>query len=218
MVGQPVTSAREEILGTLRSALAQAPVRSEAPAQGYRRHTGAGAGQRAETFVKRVSDYQAEVIRCGESADAVGTAIREVAQRLSITRLVAPERVCREWLDGEAAGPLEVIEDHAGLSADDLDHVDAVVTGCEVGIAQTGVLVLNGDPWCGRRIISLVPDIHLCVVRVSHIVDVVPEAIERLDPRTPQTWIAGPSATSDIELERVEGVHGPRTLIVIVAG
>jgi L-lactate dehydrogenase complex protein LldG len=116
------------------------------------------------------------------------------------------------------AGQVRVLPDAADVGWADLDAVSAVVTGAAVAIADTGVVVLDGDQRCGRRAISLIPDVHVCVVRAAQIVGLTPEAVARLDPRRPQTWIAGPSATSDIELDRVEGVHGPRTLIVVLAG
>ncbi|MFE7773683.1 lactate utilization protein C [Streptomyces sp. NPDC057445] len=112
------------------------------------------------------------------------------------------------------------VADRAGTAPAELDAVDSVVTGCALAIAETGTIVLDGGPDQGRRRITLVPDHHICVVRApGQVVASVPQALPRLDPVRPLTWISGPSATSDIELDRVEGVHGPRTLeVVLVTG
>ncbi len=105
-----------------------------------------------------------------------------------------------------------------GLSPEALDATDGVITTAALAIAETGTIVLDGGPGQGRRALSLVPDYHLCILHASQIVGIVPQALERLEPGRPCTWISGPSATSDIELDRVQGVHGPRTLEVILAG
>jgi L-lactate dehydrogenase complex protein LldG len=115
----------------------------------------------------------------------------------------------------DGSSTVEVLRDD-GLDADTLAVVDGVLTAATVAVAETGTIVLDGSPDQGRRIISLLPDLHICVIRPDQVVASVPEAVARLKPRRPLTWISGPSATSDIELNRVEGVHGPRQLHVIV--
>ncbi len=215
-VGEDDTSARTEILDRLHHALRHRPEGQAAPADRAYRHTAPwDPAQRSDILVERLLDYQADVVRCGPSQAEMGTAVLAVLHQHGVGRVVAPPAVVEALL---ALVVVEVVPDSPSLTARDLDAVDAVVTGAALAIADTGVLVLDGDRWCGRRAITLVPDLHVCVVRVDQVVALVPEAIARLDPTRPQTWIAGPSATSDIELDRVEGVHGPRTLVVVLAG
>ncbi len=180
----------------------------------YRRTGETDPARLAALLSDRLVDYRATVYPC--PADAVG---ETVARILAGTGpLAVPPEVPAGWL---AAYPGAILPDGdpAPLTVADLDAAAAVLTGCTVAIAQTGTLVLDAGPAQGRRALSLVPDHHLCVVLVGQIVATVPEALARIaDPRRPLTFISGPSATSDIELSRVEGVHGPRRLDVILAG
>jgi L-lactate dehydrogenase complex protein LldG len=161
-------------------------------------------------FVERVEDYRAVVVRC--APDEVADRVREGLA--DATRVVVPDGFPDAWLPGG----VEQIADDPPLTAYDLDEIDAVVTTAALGIAVTGTIVLDHGPGQGRRALSLVPDRHVCVVTADQVVTDVPDAVRRLDPLRPLTWISGPSATSDIELDRVEGVHGPRNLHVIVVG
>ncbi|HET8599037.1 MAG TPA: LUD domain-containing protein [Segeticoccus sp.] len=219
---QPASSpdpvAREEVLRRVREALGErrTKVRVDIP-RGYRAEGSLLNGELQGLFIERVEDYKATVTRCGPSDEAVAEAVRTTLEELSARVVVAPEEACARWLG--APGPdRRVTVDDGSLTSEDLDTVDAVVTGSAVGIAETGTIVLDGSGASGRRILSLVPDVHVCVVRAADVVQTVPEALVELDPERPLTFISGPSATSDIELSRVEGVHGPRTLRVILAG
>ncbi|HIT75193.1 MAG TPA: LUD domain-containing protein [Candidatus Avipropionibacterium avicola] len=164
-----------------------------------------------DLFVERVDDYRAEV-HVVDEADLT-LRLGEVLGAHKVKSLVIPPGLEGAWLKTTHA---RLIRDDPSVTAADLDQVDAVVTGSAVGIAVTGTIVLDASPDQGRRLITLVPDLHVCIVRVDDIVGSVPEAVRRLSPTRPLTWISGPSATSDIELNRVEGVHGPRTLVVLV--
>ncbi|HWU24120.1 MAG TPA: LUD domain-containing protein [Nocardioides sp.] len=196
-------SVRDEILGRIRSALSgvepdDVPV--VAPA-------GAAVRDLVGHFAERVADYRATVVRC--PGDGVTAAV--AAALPDGARVVVPPALPADVLAGIAQ---PVVDE--GLSAYRLDELDAVVTCARVGIAETGTIVLDHEPDQGRRTISLVPDRHVCIVYADQVVADVPDAFPLLDPRRPLTWISGPSATSDIELDRVEGVHGPRRLHVIV--
>jgi L-lactate dehydrogenase complex protein LldG len=196
-------TAREEILGRVRAALSEAPA-PPAEVTVPRRSPGP-TDDVVGLFCERVADYRAEVERCAAS---------ELAGRLRAALPEGARVVVPPGLDLEVPG--SVVDD--GLSAHDLDEVDAVVTRARLGIAETGTIVLDHGPGQGRRAITLVPDRHVCVVEASQVVADVPDAFDVLDVARPLTWISGPSATSDIELDRIEGVHGPRNLHVIVVG
>ncbi|MDP9116382.1 MAG: LUD domain-containing protein [Actinomycetota bacterium] len=196
-------SAREEILERIRAGLTDRPV--AAPIlRTYRGPRGAG---NLDEFVGRLEDYSATVHRSNE----VATAITVILAGRGFSRVVVPAGFPVEWLPEI---PIEVVPEPA--SVDSLDAVSAVVTTCAVAIAETGTIVLDAGPGMGARALTLIPDYHLVVVRAAQVLAIVPDAIAALDPTRPLTWISGPSATSDIELKRVEGVHGPRTLDVLL--
>jgi L-lactate dehydrogenase complex protein LldG len=204
-----VTVARDEILELVRGALAgSAP--AERVVRAYRR-----GGESGPTVVdllcERLADYKAEVRRV--TTDDLPRAIAETCAARSVSRLGVPPGLTQDW----RPATLEIVEDH-GLTPGELDGLDGVVTACTLAIAETGTLVLAAGPDEGRRALTLVPDIHICVVWESQIVDTVPAAFTELGPlaHRPLTLVSGPSATSDIELSRVEGVHGPRQLVVLV--
>jgi L-lactate dehydrogenase complex protein LldG len=208
-------NAREEILGRIRTAVADGaappPVARDYRTAETRRDL--GADELLELLVDRLVDYRALVRRSTTSmvAASVLAALTERGAR----RVAVPDGILPAGLDRLEPG-IELVGDDPPLDAAQLDGLDGVLTGCAVAIAETGTIVLDGGPGQGRRILSLVPDYHLVVVTAAQVVAGVPEALARLDPTRPQTWISGPSATSDIELDRVEGVHGPRTLEVIL--
>ncbi|TGD90701.1 lactate utilization protein C [Mycolicibacterium sp. CH28] len=210
-----MTRARQEILGRVRAALADRPSAPE-PKWVYGAPVSTGDHDVVERFIERAADYRATVVRV--DADAVGSAVAEALSAVRATSVVGDALVQSRW--GAGDGVTWISED--GLDARQLDGVDAVVTTATVAIANTGTIVLDHGPGQGRRALSLIPDVHVCVVESGQIVTDVPEAVSRLvdigSHTRPLTWISGPSATSDIELDRVEGVHGPRTLYVIVAG
>jgi L-lactate dehydrogenase complex protein LldG len=212
-------AARDEVLARIRIALgssapASSPPGSQAPSadpvpRTYRASGDLDIGQLLDLLAERLRDYGCTVRRTapGQLMTAVGEALGQRGAR----RIVMPPGL---ELAGLPAG-VDVVADD-GLSPAALDGVDGVITGAAVAIAETGTIVLDGSPDQGRRALSLVPDYHLCIVRAEQVVGLVPEALARLDPARPLTWISGPSATSDIELDRVQGVHGPRTLEVIL--
>lgn len=211
-------TARDVILGRITNALADVPG-TEGPdavtvARDYRISDTSSREDVIERFLDLVADYKATVHRVREPE--LRAAIAAACESRAVKSLAVPEDVPQDWIPAGVTAHRE-----PGLSVDDLDRCDGVLTGCSVGIAQTGTVVLDSGPLQGRRVLTLVPDYHLCVVRADQVVGLVPEAIARImaspgGTRRPITFISGPSATSDIELNRVEGVHGPRTLEVIL--
>jgi L-lactate dehydrogenase complex protein LldG len=199
-----VSAAREEILARVRTALgAERPDRPPLPS--YRRAGSLDVGARVDLFAARVADYRADVRRVGD----VAAAVAEVAAGRT---LALPAGLREEWRP-----PAYVLDD--ALPIAELDRLAGVVTGCTVAIAETGTIVLAGGSQEGRRALTLVPDLHVCIVEARQVVETVPEAFEWLAAfaTRPLTFVSGPSATSDIELRRVEGVHGPRSLVVVIA-
>jgi L-lactate dehydrogenase complex protein LldG len=216
-------SAREEILARIRHATRDVPPierPEDVPVErGYRHASEASRREIVETFAERAAEYQATVHRVDE--DDLPAAIQEALGRRGVRTLVVPPTLPSAWIPEG----VEVLKDGARprLTNEELDAADGVLTGCSLGIAQTGTIVLDAGREQGRRALTLLPDYHLCVVREEQVVGLVPEAIERLEATLKAegravTFISGPSATSDIELNRVEGVHGPRTLEILLVG
>jgi L-lactate dehydrogenase complex protein LldG len=215
VVEDPIMSAaREEILQriweSLRDVPPNVPPAATAVVRDYR-HADESSSQeeRVDHFIERVTEYRAAVRRV--TSIELPSAIASACAERGVRRLAVPADLPAEW----APEGIEVLRD-APLSNEQLDAVDGVLTGCALAIAQTGTIVLDGGPGMGRRALTLLPDYHLCVVRTEQIVPSVPEALARLKPTSPLTFISGPSATVDIEMVRVKGVHGPRTLDVIL--
>ncbi len=216
-----MTFPRERILERIRRSLAGAHGDGPAPIpRAYRRNGTLPRDQLLTRFVERVEDYHAKVTRV--RAHGLPGAVAAALSSRGVRRLAVAPDLPADWLAGLAPS-LEVLRDGVPqlLSPGQLSSASGVLSGCALAIAETGTLVLDGGEGQGRRALTLLPDYHLCVVSTSQVVEMVPEAISALaaavrDRRAPITFISGPSATSDIELSRVEGVHGPRTLEVIL--
>ena len=202
-------SSREQVLAAVRGAIRDAAT-PEIP-RNYQRTLGLNQQQLVELLAERVDDYRAEVeiIKRSDIGRAIGN---QLATR-QIGSVVVPNDLDPQWLTTVTS---QVFRDSPDLTATDLDQIDAVITGSAAAVAVTGTIILDSAAIQGRRAIHLVPDTHVCVVDSADVVGTLPEVMERLDASRPLTWISGPSATSDIELDRVEGVHGPRNLIVLI--
>ncbi|WP_405719240.1 lactate utilization protein C [Streptomyces sp. NBC_00046] len=206
-----MTTARETVLGRVKDALSLAPAPDIAVPRAYRTGRTLPDGERLALFTDRLVDYKATVHTC--TADRTAQVVAEVLREHGARRIGVPAGLDAGWLDVYDG---EVQQDSGDIPAPRLDALDGVVTASAVSCAETGTIFLDGSPDQGRRALSLVPDLHVCVVDLSTVEAGVPEAVARLAPQRPTTLISGPSATSDIELERVEGVHGPRTLAVVI--
>jgi L-lactate dehydrogenase complex protein LldG len=210
--------ARGEILGRIRAALADVPASERAGdvpvARDYRRADGRSRDAQVTLFAQRVADYRARVQRV--SAAGLREAIMRACSEQGLRALAVPAGLPDGWLpDG-----VQVVRDD-DLSAAELDRIDGALTGCAAAIAETGTIFLDGGALSGRRALTLVPDHHICVIDAAQIHGQIAEALEAVatavtKQRAPVTLVSGPSATSDIELERVEGVHGPRHLTVLI--
>ena len=211
-------NARQDILARIAEAHRAAPppkLGYEDISREYRTASDSPIEALTELLIDRLVDYRALVRQC--SNDDLGVTIAQALSERGADTVVANAGLDPSWM---ADASVDVLTDASApddqLSISQLDTVDGVITGCAVAIAETGTLILDGSPGQGRRVLTLIPDYHLCVVFPDQIVADVPQALARLEATRPLTMISGPSATSDIELNRVEGVHGPRTLEVII--
>ncbi|MQS17697.1 lactate utilization protein C [Streptomyces kaniharaensis] len=207
-------NSRDLILGRIHAALGEParPDEQPLPRAYATAHAPDDPAALLDLLHRNLADYRARVHRC--TTTELPQRIAELLTARGTRTVAVPPGLPPGWLDAATA---ELLPDDGTLTAARLDRVDSVVTGCTLAIAETGTIVLDAGPGQGRRLLTLVPDHHVCVVRApEQVVASVPLALPRLDPARPQTWISGPSATSDIELDRVEGVHGPRTLDVVL--
>ena len=207
-------AARQEVLRRIHEALGPDPVAEPVPRR-YRTADDRDPAALRALLTDRLADYGARVIRCPADgiAAAVVDAVTAAAPNDAPVRVGVPSGFPAAWHPVDDR--IGVVADR-GMQAHELDALDGVITGAAVAVAETGTIVLDGSGVCGRRALTLVPDLHVCVVTDGQIVGTVPEGVARLDATRALTWISGPSATSDIELDRVEGVHGPRTLHVVL--
>ena len=203
-------TARDAVLERIRRAVAGAPPAVPVP-RGYAVDGQAGHAEVVAAFVERVRDYGATVVRSGDAGRSVEDVLHDQGARAV--------GVPRDLEARHRPAGVDLVEDD-GLPAERLDALDGALTTCAAACAVTGTIALDGGPGQGRRALTLLPDLHVCVVREDQIVETVPELVRRLDPSAaegrPIVLVSGPSATSDIELQRVEGVHGPRRLVVIL--
>jgi L-lactate dehydrogenase complex protein LldG len=209
-----MSGARAEVLARIGAALGEVPAAPVVP-RGYRTAGASAPAGVVDLFCSRAADYLATVRRVAE--DDLADALADACAERGTKRVVTAPGVATPRMP-----TVDIVRDSPDIPAASLGEFDAALTGCALAVAETGSIVLDGGPDSGRRALTLVPDHHLCVVRADQVVAAVPDAVAALadaarDGR-PITFVSGPSATSDIELERVEGVHGPRKLDIVVVG
>lgn len=211
-----MSAARDAILARIRAATRDVP---DGEPAAWEPEAGAAAAAPppdapVDLLAERIADYRATVTRVDQD-EAIADAVQAVLDRHAATRIAVPPGLPAAWRPARAA----LLPDDPPLDREALGAVDGVLTGCALAIARTGTIVLDGGPGQGRRALTLLPDLHVCVIAAAQVVGDVPDAIARLAAATrPITFVSGPSATSDIELDRVEGVHGPRRLEVVLVG
>lgn len=216
-----MSNAKEEMLQRIKSALKNVPP-DETPGEisvdrGYRQQGELSKVEKIDLFVERSGEYKASVkrVKIGE----IKQRISEACEKQSAKEIAVPAGFDKTWLPDDIQ---PYFDDSGGpLSHDQLDQLDGVISTCALAVAQTGTIILDAGPGQGRRVLSLLPDYHLCIVREDQIVELIPEGFAHFnsvikEDGRPITFISGPSATSDIELSRVEGVHGPRRLDILV--
>lgn len=218
-----MSKAKETILQHVRSALENVP-ENESPAdvsvpRDYRQKGNSSRDELVSLFIDRLSEYKATVHKVSETE--LPDIITKSCHREKVKELVVPAGFPSQWLPDSLAPMYD--DPQSPLTHQQLDDSDGVITTCALAVAETGSIILDAGPGQGRRVLSLLPDYHLCIVRVAQIVELVPEGFAHFEERVknegpPITFISGPSATSDIELSRVEGVHGPRKLEVLIMG
>lgn len=219
-----MSESKQQILNRIRNALGKDPdedtaVLDQKIPRNFNQTASLDKKAKIQLFSERVSEYKATVERADN--DTIGMRLKVICEKENVERLVIPPGLDEKWLSGINSSSVSLLSDSPPLSKDELNNSDAVLTGCFLGVSQTGTIVLDAGPGQGRRALTLLPDFHICVIKESQIVEIFPEAIQQLDEIVkttgrPITMISGPSATSDIELNRVEGVHGPRKLHVLI--
>ncbi len=215
-----MNSSKEKILNRIRDALGRDNERVKIEIdRSYEQNSTIEKEEIVHLFTERMGEYKAVVEQITETE--ISNRVHSICENAHIKKLVVPSGLNEEWLSGLTSTVSLLKDSPEPLSKTELNDSDAVLTGCFLGVAQTGTIILNAGPGQGRRMLTLLPDFHICIIHRNQIVELIPEAVKKLQESVvadgaPVTFISGPSATSDIELKRVEGVHGPRKLHVLI--